>query len=108
MHQPNLLMRALGCAFCALVGYAPKPGRISMIKAFRHHLFAALSRATRSLDANRRRFLKLGAGAIGAASAVPVLATPALVVARPTAGTREMLGYRESEHVRHYYATARL
>jgi hypothetical protein len=40
--------------------------------------------------------------------AVPVLATPALVVARPTLGTREMLGYRETEHIRRYYTTARL
>jgi hypothetical protein len=79
-----------------------------MIEAFRHHLSRALSRAARSLDANRRRFLTFGASAASAAIAVPVLATPARIVVRPPVATRQMLGYRETEHVRHYYATARL
>ena len=79
-----------------------------MIEAFPHRLSAALSRAARSLDANRRRFLTFGAGTVSAAIAVPVLATPARVVARPPVATRQMPGYRETGHMRHYYATARL
>ena len=79
-----------------------------MIEAFHHHLSAALSRAARSLDANRRHFVTFGAGAVGAAIAMPVLAAPARVVVRPPVAARQMMGYRETEHVRHYYATARL
>lgn len=79
-----------------------------MINALHHHLSTALFRAARSLDANRRGFLTLAAGGISAAMAAPVLATPALVVVRPAVGTRETLGYRETEHVRRYYATTRL
>ena len=58
---------------------------------------------------SRRRFLfALSAGGAGAvaAAASPALATPAeAVVAAPGATTS---GYRETEHVRHYYATTRL
>lgn len=79
-----------------------------MIKAFHHHLSSALSRAARSLDANRRGLPTFGAGALGAAVMVPVLATPSPVLARSPVATREMLGYRETDHTRHYYATARL
>jgi len=100
------------CA-CWLVGapidYARQnSGRISMIKTLHHDLSVALSRAARSLDTQRRRFLTFGAGAVSAAIAVPVLATPALVVVRSPVATRQMLGYRETEHVRRYYATTRL
>ena len=48
-----------------------------MIEAFRQYLSAAWSRAARSFDVNRRRSSTFGAGAVGAAIAVPVLATPA-------------------------------
>lgn len=79
-----------------------------MITTLHHNVSVALSRATRSLDTHRRRFLAFGAGAVSAAITVPVLATPALVVARPPVATRQTLGYRETEHVRHYYRTTRL
>jgi len=82
--------------------------RISVIQAFQHHLSSALSRAARSIDANRRRFLTFGGSAIGAAIVVPVRATAARVVAQPHVATCQMLGYRETRHVRHYYSTARL
>ena len=79
-----------------------------MIEAFSRHLSAAWTRATRSLHANRRRFLTFGAGAVGAAIAVPVLATPVRVVARAPVSPRQLPGYRETEHMRRYYATTRL
>ena len=79
-----------------------------MIKTLHHHLSAALSRAARSLDANRRRFLALGASGVSTFIAMPVLATPVLAVRRPSVEARAIRGYRESDHVRRYYATARL
>ena len=79
-----------------------------MIDAFQHHLSAAWSRAARSLDAHRRRFLMFGAGAASAAIAVPILARPAAIVSTTPAVQRRLPGYRETEHVRHYYATTRL
>jgi hypothetical protein len=79
-----------------------------MIKAFRQHLSAARSCAARSFDANRRRYLAFDAGAVGAVIAVPVLATPARVVARAPVAPRQLRGYRETEHMRRYYATTRL
>ena len=58
---------------------------------------------------SRRRFLfALSAGSAGAvaAAASPALAKPAAAaVAAPAATTS---GYRETEHVRDYYATTRL
>jgi hypothetical protein len=61
----------------------------------------------RTLDTNRRRFLLFGAGAAGAAAAAPVLASPAALVTAPvTEATHQ--GYRETEHVRNYYATTRI
>ncbi len=79
-----------------------------MIEAFRQYSSTAWSHVARSLDANRRRFMTFGAGAVGALIAVPVLATPARVVARAPAATRQTLGYRETDHVRHYYRSTRL
>ena len=79
-----------------------------MIRTFHHHLPTALPRAARSPASPRRRYLAFGAGAASAAITLPLLATPALVVARPPVATRQTLGYRETEHVRHYYATTRL
>lgn len=58
-------------------------------------------------NANRRRFLMFGAGAAGAAAAAPVLASPAALIEAPAAKPGSQ-GYQETEHVRNYYATARL
>jgi hypothetical protein len=60
-----------------------------------------------STDLKRRRFLlALGAGSAGAATAA---ANPLAVAADATpAATDTSQGYRETEHVRDYYATARL
>ncbi|HEX6792536.1 MAG TPA: formate dehydrogenase [Casimicrobiaceae bacterium] len=79
-----------------------------MIETFRQYLSTAWSHAARALDANRRRFMTFSAGAVGAVVAVPVFATPARVVARAPAATRQTLGYRETDHIRHYYRSARL
>jgi hypothetical protein len=79
-----------------------------MIRAFRQYLSAAWSCAARSFDANRRRYLTFDAGAVGAVIAVPVLATPARVVARAPVVSKQPPGYRETEHMRRYYATTRL
>jgi hypothetical protein len=66
--------------------------------------------ATQAATTNvrRRRFLMtFGAGVAGAAIAAPALAAPAALVTAPEAkpGTT---GYRETDHVRSYYASARL
>lgn len=59
-------------------------------------------------DVRRRRFLMaFGAGAAGAAAAAPAMAGPAAIVA-PTAAAPESTGYRETEHIRSYYASTRL
>ena len=65
--------------------------------------------APQSADLKRRRFLlALGAGGAGAAAVVtqPLVAPVAELApaAEPVPGT----GYRETEHVRDYYATTRL
>ncbi len=65
------------------------------------------SDSDRTPDTNRRRFLMFGAGAAGAAVAVPVLAAPAALVEAPAAKAASQ-GYQETEHVRNYYATTRL
>ena len=59
-----------------------------------------------STDVKRRRFLfALGAGSAGAAAAaVPV----AHAVEAATAPQAESKGYRETEHVRDYYASTRI
>jgi len=62
---------------------------------------------TWSPNTSRRRFLTaFGAGAAGVASA-PVLAAPAAIIEAPEAKPVSQ-GYRETEHVRSYYATTRL
>ena len=64
--------------------------------------------AARTPDTNRRRFLMFGAGAASAAAAAPlVAATPGAVVAEPVAQP-DAKGYSETQHVRDYYATARI
>jgi hypothetical protein len=66
------------------------------------------AKAARSPDATRRRFLlAFGAGAAGAASASALAAAPA-VIADPAQPQPASQGYRETEHVRNYYATTRL
>ena len=62
----------------------------------------------RSPDAKRRRFLMaFGAGAAGAASASALAAAPAVSV-ESAADKPAAAGYRETDHVRTYYATTRL
>ena len=62
--------------------------------------------AQSSTDPKRRRFLiALGAGSAGAAvAAVPV----ANAVEAASTAADESKGYRETDHVRDYYATTRL
>jgi len=67
------------------------------------------SSSTAAPEISRRRFLfALSAGSAGAvaAAASPALANPAgTAAAAPVAATS---GYRETDHVRDYYATTRL
>ena len=68
----------------------------------------AAPQAARPADAKRRRFLMaFGAGAAGAASASALAAAPAAIV-EPVVPKPESSGYRETEHVRNYYATTRI
>jgi hypothetical protein len=62
-----------------------------------------------STDLKRRRFLlALGAGGAGAAAvATQTLTAPAVVTAAAETPV-EGQGYRETEHVRDYYATTRI
>ena len=62
----------------------------------------------RAADTNRRRFLTFGVGAAGAAAASPLFAAPAAVVAAPAEQTADSQGYRETQHVRDYYASTRI
>ena len=64
--------------------------------------------AERPADTKRRRFLMaFGAGAAGAASASALAAAPAAIVESAEAKPASQ-GYRETEHVRNYYATTRI
>ena len=67
------------------------------------------SHAPKSADLKRRRFLfALGAGGAGAAAvATSSLARP-VVPAQGTGDADSGQGYRETEHVRDYYATTRI
>jgi len=67
------------------------------------------TRATDSPDVKRRRFLlALGAGGAGAAAvATQALAGPVLPAATPDEAPTSQ-GYRETDHVRDYYATTRI
>jgi len=61
-----------------------------------------------SADPKRRRFLfALGAGSAGAAAAAAAVLPSAAAATEATAGAAET-GYRETEHVRDYYRTARV
>lgn len=67
---------------------------------------APQSAASHSPDTRRRRFLfALGAGSAGAAAAAVPMAQA--VPAAPVVAA-ESDGYRETDHVRDYYATTRL
>ena len=70
---------------------------------------SAPTRATGSPDIKRRRFLlALGAGGAGAAAvATSTLARPVMPAASPD-DTESSQGYRETDHVRDYYATTRI
>ena len=69
---------------------------------------SAPTRATDSPDIKRRRFLlALGAGGAGAAVATSALASPALPAVTEDAAESSQ-GYRETDHVRDYYATTRI
>lgn len=62
-----------------------------------------------STDRTRRRFLlAFGASAAGAASASALAAAPAAIASQPAGAKPETQGYRETEHVRTYYATTRI
>ena len=65
--------------------------------------------ASHSPDFKRRRFLcALGAGGAGAAAiATQALATPIVPVAAEAAAEKSQ-GYRETDHIRDYYATTRI
>ena len=67
------------------------------------------ARATNSPDNKRRRFLlALGAGGAGAAAvATQSLARP-IVPAVVPADADSAQGYRETDHIRDYYATTRI
>ena len=68
----------------------------------------AQSRAARTPDTNRRRFLMFGAGAASAAAAAPVIAAAPVAANVEQAAQPESRGYRETQHVRDYYATTRI
>lgn len=58
-------------------------------------------------DVRRRRFLlAFGAGAAGAAVAAPAVAGP-IAAAVPAPEKPASRGYRETDHIRAYYASAR-
>jgi hypothetical protein len=67
------------------------------------------TRATDSPDIKRRRFLlALGAGGAGAAAvATSALGSPVLPAASPDEAESSQ-GYRETDHIRDYYATTRI
>jgi hypothetical protein len=73
----------------------------------RDHSTAAPIAAAHSPNTKRRRFLMaFGAGAAGAASASALAAAPAAVI-EPVESKPASQGYRETEHVRKYYASTR-
>jgi hypothetical protein len=79
-----------------------------MSDASRHDGLAGSTPKPQATDVRRRRFLMaFGAGAAGAAASAPAVSGSAAVIAT-TAAEPESKGYRESEHVRNYYASTRL
>jgi hypothetical protein len=68
---------------------------------------AEVQPGTAQPDVRRRRFLlAFGAGAAGAAVAAPAVAGTA-AAATPAAPKAAPRGYRETDHIRAYYASAR-
>ena len=75
----------------------------------RSHCDTSKAPSAPSTSLNRRRFLMaFGAGAAGAASAKALAAAPAAVAAPAADTNATSQGYRETEHVRTYYATTRI
>ncbi|MGH8665773.1 MAG: formate dehydrogenase [Burkholderiales bacterium] len=69
----------------------------------------AAAPAAKKTDTRRRRFLlALGAGGAGAATAAVAAAPAALALPDKSAPDAKTAGYRETEHVRNYYRTARM
>jgi hypothetical protein len=65
--------------------------------------------ATNSPDFKRRRFLlALGAGGAGAAAAATSSLARPVLPEQVADGAESAQGYRETEHVRDYYATTRI
>jgi hypothetical protein len=65
--------------------------------------------ATNSPDFKRRRFLlALGAGGAGAAAAAAHSLTQPVLPAEVPGDADSAQGYRETDHVRDYYATTRI
>jgi hypothetical protein len=63
--------------------------------------------ATPEADLKRRRFLlALGAGSASAAAATQAIAAP--VAQQEAAPQEQSRGYRETQHVRDYYASTRI
>jgi len=78
-----------------------------MIDVSRHSPSGLPSYDAQPFDTNRRSFLAFGTGVAGAAAAISVLGAPAAVVDTVEAKSKSR-GYRDTEHVRRYYASARL
>jgi hypothetical protein len=77
-------------------------------KSLEHSGAPVKTQPSRSADPARRRFLlALGAGGAGAAVATAG-ALPAAATQQASEPTDQDAAYRESEHVRDYYRTARL
>ncbi|MBC7686455.1 MAG: formate dehydrogenase [Bdellovibrionales bacterium] len=57
-------------------------------------------------DLKRRRFLAAAAGA-GALGALAAVSKPAVAVDVPLSSAARTSGYHETDHIRHYYRTAR-
>jgi hypothetical protein len=65
--------------------------------------------APSTTDLKRRRFLlALGAGGTGAAAVASQSLAAPLVDAAPAVDPKESQGYRETQHIRDYYATTRI
>jgi hypothetical protein len=77
--------------------------------SFRTKQAAVPAHAPKATDPKRRRFLlALGAGSAGAAVvASQSLANPVVAATAPAA-PESTQGYRETDHVRDYYATTRI
>ncbi len=67
-----------------------------------------MSKTKAEANLDRRGFLKgIGTGAAGAATVVAGVTAPGPAVAAETAAEKKKVRYRESDHVKKYYATNR-